>query len=239
MPQNEDLSQAWRTELGSEWKRVHETWLHTLGNLTLTGYNSEYSYRPFEEKRDMPGGFKESPLKLNNGIGQLDKWDEEAIKERAGRLASIALDVWAAPKIKNDVLEVYKSKNIKSRYTIKNHPEIHTGPLHVLFKALRQELLGLDPCVTEEFLSNYVAYKAETNFVYVVSETKRLLLSLNMPLSEIYDPKEICGSILTFKLSGNYLSDARVYVESLDELPYVMGLVRQSFERQMGNGGEK
>ena len=42
-----------------------QTWLHTIGNLTLTGYNSEYSDRPFTEKRDMPGGFKESPLKLN------------------------------------------------------------------------------------------------------------------------------------------------------------------------------
>lgn len=39
--------------------------LHTLGNLTRTGYNSEYSDRPFVEKRDMPGGFKQSPLVLN------------------------------------------------------------------------------------------------------------------------------------------------------------------------------
>ena len=53
MPQNEALPAAWQTELGPEWQRVQETWLHTLGNLTLTGYNSEYSDRPFAEKRDM------------------------------------------------------------------------------------------------------------------------------------------------------------------------------------------
>ena len=64
---------------------VQQTWLHTLGNLTLTGYNSEYSDRPFSEKRDMTGGFKESPLRLNAGLGQLERWDEEAIKSgRAG-----------------------------------------------------------------------------------------------------------------------------------------------------------
>ncbi len=65
LPQNENLSSAWKFELGAEWERIRQTWLHTLGNLTLTGYNSEYSDRPFTEKRDMDGGFKESPLKLN------------------------------------------------------------------------------------------------------------------------------------------------------------------------------
>src|SRR5207253_10880297 len=62
LPQNENLSAKWREALGPEWKRIQETWLHTLGNLTLTGYNSEYSDRPFTEKRDMQKGFKESPL---------------------------------------------------------------------------------------------------------------------------------------------------------------------------------
>ena len=56
MPQSEQLSSAWKVALGDEWERVHQTYLHTLGNLTLTGYNSEYSNRPFKEKRDMQGG---------------------------------------------------------------------------------------------------------------------------------------------------------------------------------------
>ena len=76
MPQTDNLSERWKAISGFEWQRVHETWLHTLGNLTLTGYNSEYSDRPFSEKRDMEGGFKESPLRLNNGLGQLDIWNE-------------------------------------------------------------------------------------------------------------------------------------------------------------------
>ena len=50
-----------------------------------------------------------------------------------------------------------------------------------LFDAFRKEVLALDPCVTEEFLKLYVAYKAETNFVDVVPQAKRLLLTLNMP----------------------------------------------------------
>ena len=72
MPQNENLSAKWREELGPEWQQVQERWLHTLGNLTLTGYNSEYSDRPFAEKRDMQGGFRESPLRLNEGLHILE-----------------------------------------------------------------------------------------------------------------------------------------------------------------------
>ncbi|MCZ5581046.1 HNH endonuclease family protein [Escherichia coli] len=56
---------------GPEWKRIHKKWLHTLGNLTLTGYNSSYSDRPFAKKRDIKGGFKESPLRLNTGLGAM------------------------------------------------------------------------------------------------------------------------------------------------------------------------
>ncbi|HOV51165.1 MAG TPA: DUF262 domain-containing protein, partial [Candidatus Cryosericum sp.] len=76
LPQNPDLSREWQAALGSNWQQVQQTWLHTLGNLTLTGYNSEYSDRSFREKRDMKGGFADSPLKLNEGLGQLDRWDE-------------------------------------------------------------------------------------------------------------------------------------------------------------------
>lgn len=110
LPQNDNLSSKWRETLGPEWQRIRETWLHTLGNLTLTGYNSEYSDHPFAEKRDMPGGFKQSPLRLNEGLGTLDTWDETAIQNRADRLANIALTVWPAPKLSTDILDAYRPK---------------------------------------------------------------------------------------------------------------------------------
>src|SRR5438445_3384571 len=53
LPQNENLSSEWQAELGPEWERIQQTYLHTLGNLTLTGYNPELSDRPSVEKRDM------------------------------------------------------------------------------------------------------------------------------------------------------------------------------------------
>lgn len=68
MPQNDNLCDEWKEDLGNDWKRVHDTYLHTIGNLTLTGYNSEMSNKSFMEKMNMDGGFKLSALRLNEYV---------------------------------------------------------------------------------------------------------------------------------------------------------------------------
>lgn len=236
MPQNEALSAAWQAELGSEWQRIQETWLHTLGNLTLSGYNSEYSDNPFATKRDMPDiGLRFSPLKLNGGIGQVETWDESSIKSRAGRLATAAVSVWPAPLLAGDVLATYQVKVAPATsYSIEDHAHLRAGPMRELFDAFRREVLALDPCVSEEFLKLYVAYKAETNFVDVVPQVSALRLTLNVGFAEISDPKGVCKDVSGLGRWGN--GDVELRLKSAEELPYVIGLVRQSLERQLGNG---
>jgi uncharacterized protein with ParB-like and HNH nuclease domain/predicted transport protein len=237
LPQNKELSAAWRAALGSEWRRVQERWLHTLGNLTLTGYNSEYSDRSFIEKRDMQGGFKQSPLKVNEGLGQLAEWNEQAITERAGRLADLAVKVWAAPQLDAPVLAAYQPQQaISKHYSIQDHPNLLAPSLRPVFEAFRKAVLALDPCVTEDFLSLYVAYKAETNFVDVVPQAKRMRLSLNMHFVDVNDPKGLCKDVTGLGRWGN--GDVEVGLSTLEELPYVVGLVRQSLELQLVNQTE-
>lgn len=240
LPQNETLSQEWQTELGADWHRIQQDWLHTLGNLTLTGYNSEYSDHPFAYKRDdvtdkdgNPVGFAHSPLKLNLGLGNVDKWNEAAIKTRADRLSSIATKVWGAPQLAADILDAYRPVTAPGQqYSLADHHHLASGAMRDAFEALRKAVLALDPCISEEFLKLYVAYKAETNFLDVVPQAKRLRLSLNMPFHEIDDPKGICMDVTSLGRWGN--GDVEVGLNNLDELPYVMGLIRQAFDRQMG-----
>jgi uncharacterized protein with ParB-like and HNH nuclease domain/alkylated DNA nucleotide flippase Atl1 len=111
LPQNENLSTSWQRALGPDWRSVQERLLHTLGNLTLTGYNPEYSDKPFPEKRDMTGGFKESPLRLNAGLGQLEDWNEGEITNRAKNLAAQAIDVWKRPDLDDVTLTRYREKS--------------------------------------------------------------------------------------------------------------------------------
>jgi len=233
MPQNEKLSDSWKSCLGDDWQRVHQTKLHTLGNLTLTGYNSEYSDRPFVEKRDMEGGFKNSPLKVNELLGSLEVWNEQAINERAERLSRQALNVWASPKLPDDILEAYKPKSeTTAKYTIEDHPFLLSAEMNPVYEAFRKEVMALDQCVTEEFLKLYVAYKAETNFVDIVPQAKKLRVTLNMKFSEINDPKGICRNVAGLGRWGN--GQVELGLSTLDEVPYVLGLVRQSLEKQLG-----
>ena len=238
LPQNENLTTAWQVSLGEDWRSVQENWVHTLGNLTLTGYNAEYSDRPFAEKRDMKGGFRQSPLRLNEGLGELEKWDEDAIRERAKRQANKAVEVWKGPSLRIEVLQNYSrdaGAGTKT-YTLEDHPNLLEGSsTRILFEEFRREVLAIDPCVSEEFLKLYVAYKAETNFVDVVPQASRLRLTLNMKFHELHDPKELADDVTNLGRWGN--GDVETMISSIDELPYVMGLVRQAFERQMGDGG--
>lgn len=241
LPQNENLSPKWRADLGEDWQRIQQTWLHTLGNLTLTAFNSDYSDRPFVEKRDMPNapekGFMQSPLKLNQGLGILDAWNEETIKARAAKLADIGVALWSAPQLPQDVLATYRPKtNLHSAYSINDHPNLKSSTVGHLFDAFRKAVLALDPCVAEEFLKYYIAYKAETNFVDVVAQAKRLRLTLNMRFNEVNDPKGLCSDVTGIGQWGN--GDVTVNLSTLEELPYVMGLVRQSLDLQLGDGGE-
>lgn len=99
LPQGEDLHPQWRAMLGPNWQTVQASHVHTLGNLTLTGYNSSYSARPFLEKRDLVAGgtdigFKASPYRLNENVRDRDTWDAQAIEERGHALSQRALKIW-------------------------------------------------------------------------------------------------------------------------------------------------
>lgn len=232
LPQNPDLSPAWKAELGPDASAIQEKWLHTLGNLTLTGYNSEYSDRSFAEKRDMPGGFRDSPLRLNKGLAELDSWGEDQIQARARRLADLAVGVWARPVLPDGytVTSVLTGAS-RATYTVDDHPALAAGDVRALFEAFSREVLALDLCVTREFLKVYVAFKAETNFVDVIPQKKRLVITLNMAFPDIDDPRGICRDATGLGRWGN--GDVKFILESMDELPYALSLVRQSLDRQL------
>lgn len=233
LPQNENLSSAWREDLGENWKEVQEKYLHTLGNLTLTGYNSEYSDNPFPKKRDMEGGFASSPLRVNEGLGQLEDWNEIEINNRATRLAQRMQSIWPIPTLPKETLQKYQEeRETLTGYSYSDHAHLSKPHISDLLKSFKREVLALDPGIYEDIFKLYIAYKAEYNFVDVVPQASGLRLALNMKFPEINDPKGLCLDVTNKGRWGN--GDVEVKLETLDQLPYVMGLVRQSLEKQLG-----
>lgn len=97
MPQNIEHNLSWQQMLGEDWQEVHSLYLHTLGNLTITGYNAEMSNKSFGEKVNGESGFKHSHLKLNESIAQCDVWNKKAIQRRTNILTDIILKIWKYP----------------------------------------------------------------------------------------------------------------------------------------------
>ena len=230
LPQNENLSQKWQQALGPDWKQIQEKYLHTLGNLTLTGYNSEYGDKFFLEKRDREGGFRESPLRLNEDLKNLDTWNEETIKKRAEKLAQKALKVWRSPSL-NISDDGLSEKNKKSVYSIKSYPPLADDSMKALFESFRKEILALDPCIKESFQPSYISYEAEQIFVYLLPQREKLKLFLGLEIYELDDLQKKMVKDASDKHYGSCNVELDLTLST--KLSYVMGLIRQALEKQM------
>ena len=216
--------------LGERWEDVQAKYLHTIGNLTLTGYNPELSDRSFGEKRDMEGGFKDSPIRLNRSLSDLETWAEEEIIKRAAELANQAVEVWPRPEIEQSVLESYRHVENESQTqgrTLEHFAEYLTGDVGALFSLLQRRILNLDSAVKEEPKALYIAYKITTNFVDVVPRRSNLILYLNLGFDEIDDPQGACRDVSEIGHWAN--GDIEFRLEDSSQIDYAMGLIRQSF----------
>lgn len=118
----QELSSEWRRDLGEDADARVEPFLHTLGNLTLTGYNSELSNRPYAEKRE---ALLKSHFELNRDFAEIHQWTPEAIRERGRSLAHRALGVWPDVGRSSRPDEIKRTANrrpVKVRFRGVEHP---------------------------------------------------------------------------------------------------------------------
>lgn len=95
MPQTKNLSSYWQNMLGDNWQEVQEKYLHTLGNLTLTGYNSELGDRPFSEKKALIEKKDSKVVTLYSDVKDKNEWVAQNIEDRGERLAKIILKLFS------------------------------------------------------------------------------------------------------------------------------------------------
>ncbi|WRE55379.1 DUF262 and DUF1524 domain-containing protein [Helicobacter pylori] len=227
------LTEEWERDLGENFQAIHDKYLHTIGNLTRTGYNQDYSNRSFQEKRDMEKGFKQSPLRLNQSLKDLESFGEKEIEKRANDLADLALKIWTYPKLDAETLEKYKPKKEKrekktydlSSYKFSSHSR-------ELFDILSKEIKALDERITEKFNQDYISYMFNKNFVDIVVQTKDLKLYLNMKFNELQDEKNLASDMTNKGHLGN--GNIEVKLETKENIPYCLELIKQVLEKQMG-----
>ncbi len=231
MPQT--LTEEWERDLGENFQAIHDKYLHTIGNLTLTGYNQKYSNNSFQEKRDMEKGFKDSPLRLNQSLRDLESFGEKEIEKRANDLADLALKIWTYPNLDAETLEKYKPKKDKKEKKVYDLSSYKFGShSRELFDTLRERIKALDEKIVENFNQDYISYKFGKNFVDIVVQNKDLKLYLNMKFNELQDAKNLARDMTNKGHLGN--GDIEVKLETKENIPYCLGLIKQALEKQMG-----
>ncbi len=137
MPQEINRSLHWQEMLGSNWAECHESNLHRLGNLTLTAYNSTYSNRPFEEKKSVEGGFRQSAVRLNEDVRDQSCWSATEIGARGDRLAARALGIWPHHEADAQSIQAADVRELRARAAKQKATDLEMN------EAVRQMLDGI------------------------------------------------------------------------------------------------
>lgn len=229
MPQNTNLNESWKNDLGKNYKDIQKQYIHTIGNLTLTAYNSEMSDKSFEDKLNMTGGFKESALRLNSYVVKQDKWNKDTIEERANELCKLSEEIWEYPNLSEYEMELFLLKN-EEVYTLDSYEYLSEDNI-ALFNALDKRILNISSDVKREFKKLYIAYKVESNFVDIVPQKSKFKLNINMKYSDVIDPYDICIDITNKGSWGN--GDIEILYDNIEQLDKIMDIIKQSYEKQL------
>lgn len=232
MPQNEDLAAAWQDMLGSDWKAAQETWLHRLGNMTLTGYNSEYSDKPFAEKKSIKDGFNDSPLRLNRFIRDQQAWTPREMEKRGKELAAKAITIWPALVVDMEAVkeaELAELKRNAAKYSV-DDLEFGTGS-RAVFDVLRDQVRILGEDVVELSGANSVVYRVYDFFVEVIPRKRRLLLILNLDFDECDDPTQNAGDATenAFIVNASENGGVTFSVYGPEDVAPAMHVIRQAY----------
>jgi predicted transport protein len=233
MPQNGKLNGQWRQMLGETWRDVHREWLHRLGNLTLTGYNSTYSDRPFAQKKTIAGGFNESSVRLNKFIREQEFWTAKEMKTRGKQLAARAVDIWPRLEVDKKLVDAAIEAEMRERANRKDVSKVPMTPTaRELFELLRGRVKEIDPSIIEVAESRSVSYHGPTFFLEVLPRKNKLNVLLALDFNEVKEASSQIYDASTWAFIVNATYDGGVYadVEKAEHVEVVMPVIRDALE---------
>lgn len=233
MPQNENLSIEWQEMLGEHWRDIQREWLHRLGNLTLTGYNSTYSDRPFSEKKTIRGGFEESSVRLNRFVREQSVWTPVEMDRRGRDLASQALTIWPPLIVDKKLIEAAKQAEMRAlamRRDVGNVPM--TTVARELFNHLRERVQEIDTDIIELAEERSISYHGPAFFLEVLPRKDRILLLLALDFNEVNDPFGIAKDTSEWKFFINAVHSGGVYISlhTVVDIAKALPIIRQAWE---------
>ncbi len=234
MPQDIAKVTEWQQMLGADWEDVHKTWLHRLGNLTLTAYNSNYSNKPFHEKKEIPGGFNQSAVRLNESVRTQHDWTVDEMKERGSTLANRALEIWPFHEADERLVRETDIRELTERAKERDSNDLQmSADVRQLLDTVRESTKQFDKEVIEVIEGRSVCYYSPPEFfaeLLPMASYVRILLPIHF--DEADDPEEIARNVEDYKFLPNVrYRDCGVFIDAFNQqdITSAMHMINQAF----------
>ena len=235
MPQEIENVPEWREMLGDDWSEDHDSWLHRLGNLTLTAYNSTYSNRPFEEKKTVKGGFRQSAVRLNQYVKEQPQWTAPEMHKRATELAQRALTIWVNHQADAARIQAADIRDLQARAARRNSSHLKVSD-HV--RILLDEVLAATQefgTVIEVIENKSVCCYSPSFFAEIMPMSHSIRVILPMDFNEVENPEGLTiHDSSNWKFVPNRMHtecDLLVEVWKKSEAVAATSMIRQAFDQ--------
>ncbi|TAF63741.1 MAG: DUF262 domain-containing protein [Cytophagales bacterium] len=227
MPQT--LTSWWEKHLGEHYEYIHEMFLHTIGNLTLTKYNSELSNSSFENKKEI---FKESNIILNRYFTDFDvtNWTIQEIKQRTEWLVDKSLIIWEY--FGSSSTNTLDAMTNKYTFETMNNGDFLEGDNLELLEKIQLAILDLDLGIAEEIQKQTIEYKIGKSIFSIVPLRSGLKIYINLQFSELYDPEKLARDVSNVGHWG--VGDVELKITSPEKIPYLMFIIKQAYNKVKG-----
>ena len=235
MPQSIDNVAPWKSMLGDDWESVHQTWLHRLGNLTLTGYNSRYSNRPFEEKKTIKGGFEQSAVRLNGYVRNQMQWTVAEMEERGSDLAARAIEIWPHHNADEKLILAADLRDLRARSADRKPESIRMrASVREILYSIRDSVREIGDSIEIVEGRSLCYYDAETAdfLVETLPMARYVRILLPIDYEEVHDPDGVAKDVTAWKFLPNVTHrDCGVFMDVWEEasIPKAVALIRQAF----------
>ncbi|HKB91917.1 MAG TPA: DUF262 and DUF1524 domain-containing protein, partial [Opitutaceae bacterium] len=232
MPQNERLRRGWREMLGENWKDIQKTWVHRLGNLTLTGYNSTYSDKDFAEKKTVDGGFSDSSVRLNKYVREQTVWTPREMSVRMDALAKRSLEVWPPLVVEQSLIAAADQLEKRKLAARRDVTKIKmTAAARGLFEELRTRVLALDSEILELAEPNSISFHGPAFFLEILPRRHKLTLLLALDFNEVVDDPLGLAKDATekkFFVHASYEGGVSMSIWDVEAIQGALPLIRQA-----------
>ncbi len=246
LPQSIDKVPEWQAMIADngsevEWQQVHEKWVHSLGNLTLVGYNanSALSNRPFADKKNMKGGFKESPARLNYDVRDQETWTAKQIDERCDRLAKRALQIWPHHGADMQLVQDANVRQLQDLAAQKSSGNLEMSvSARTLLTAITGQVQELGEVIEVVESQSVCLYDdAARFFAEILPRSNALKILLPLEFDEVENSEGLAENAAErkyFRGAAHRGCGVHVTLGEMDQIQATMVIIRQAFDLREG-----